>query len=611
MGDALDKASSIWANLLTQKQLQSLGIKDEEEAKPNKRPRRKEHSVSTSASSDNTKAMVQVMAKILLRHEDSLHVLLQEYEFVLWIQPGEGSLLPILLARHVAWQKSNKSTSLRHSMALCMIETLKERLDILQKAPASEDMVQDCIKYHLIDANQMMPFLRWDAGGTAIAADQGQASSHRRGESDHPDDPSDPSIGTGHHPSLPLPLQSSDGRGLGQGSPISMDCGQSHTGRTLESLANRVISQHLATCEIDPAATDPTTHSACEAAGKDDVDDRTKFLVRILENDTSTMCFVNAALIALAWCTLLCQGMKPSCWAFGFELLRGICQWNLLPLNLRVFQPFLWLLFGAFQIADLAVQQDILEFTAFIIDRLSPSFISCRWCTKFQHITRVSHPVLDSEKGDRYAPILLRFVNYLDDTCNLTDLIANWHDSSGLCRASNQERRCLILMFDRHVDGQNSKCTQKVQWMSDTVSFPCFADAEGNVAFQPFSIAAVAYHIGHTPNTGHHRTALKYHGQWLVYDDNRLPDHSSVLRDEVLRNITMIWLVQPNAHCCQDNGTSTWTRPPSVRASCSSPIGSECPHHRLHWPLHMGAADEEAGPADNEPAAKRSKSDTT
>ena len=168
MGDALDKSSSIWANLLTQKQLQSLGIKDEEEAKPNKRPRRKEHTASTSASSDSTKAMVQVMAKILLRHEDSLHVLLQEYEFVLWIQPGEGSLLPILMACNLAWQKGSKSTSLRHSMALCMIETLKERLDKLQKAPASEDMVQDCIKYHLIDANQMMPFLRWDAGAQQL-----------------------------------------------------------------------------------------------------------------------------------------------------------------------------------------------------------------------------------------------------------------------------------------------------------------------------------------------------------------------------------------------------------------------------------------------------------
>ena len=323
MGDALDKASSIWANLLTQKQLQSLGIKDEEEAKPNKRPRRKEHTASTSASSDSTKAMVQVMAKILLRHEDSLHVLLQEYEFVLWIQPGEGSLLPILMACNLAWQKGSKSTSLRHSMALCMIETLKERLDKLQKAPASEDMVQDCIKYHLIDANQMMPFLRWDAGAQQLLPTKdkplpiGEVS--RIIQTIHLILP----VGTGNHPSLPLPLQGSDGRGIRQGSSVSLDSGQSHAGRTLESLANRVISQHLATCEIDIAATDPTKNSTCEAAGKDDVDDHTKFMVRILENDTSTMCFVNAALIALAWCTLLCQGLNPSCWAFGFELLRG------------------------------------------------------------------------------------------------------------------------------------------------------------------------------------------------------------------------------------------------------------------------------------------------
>ena len=123
--------------------------------------------------------MVQVMAKILLRHEDSLHVLLQEYEFVLWIQPGEGSLLPILMACHLEWQKGCKTISLRHSMALRTIETLKDRLDKLQQAPASADVVKDCIKFHLIDANQMMPFLRPSApsagGLRRIAA---EAKSH-------------------------------------------------------------------------------------------------------------------------------------------------------------------------------------------------------------------------------------------------------------------------------------------------------------------------------------------------------------------------------------------------------------------------------------------------
>ena len=162
MGADLDKASTIWANLLTESQLQSLGIKDEEKDQPNKRPRRKDRSVSTSATSADAQALMKVMAKLILRHEDTIHVLLQEYEFVLWIQPGEGSLLPVLMACHQEWQKSAKSQSLRHTMALKTIETLRDRLDRLQKAQPSADVVQDCIKYHLIDANQMMPYLRWD-----------------------------------------------------------------------------------------------------------------------------------------------------------------------------------------------------------------------------------------------------------------------------------------------------------------------------------------------------------------------------------------------------------------------------------------------------------------
>ena len=111
----------------------------------------------------NTAAMVKVMAKILLRHEDTIHVLLQEMEFVLFLKPGEGSLLPILMACHKEWQEGPKTHTLRHTMALTMISTLKERLDRLQGAPASADVVKDCIRFNLIDASQQMPYLRWDA----------------------------------------------------------------------------------------------------------------------------------------------------------------------------------------------------------------------------------------------------------------------------------------------------------------------------------------------------------------------------------------------------------------------------------------------------------------
>jgi hypothetical protein len=166
MGDALDNANLIWNGLLTPSQLQSLGIKDADNSGPSKRQRKKDRGSSTTASrsepSDKNTEMLKVMARILLRHEDTIHVLLQEMEFVLFLNPGEGSLLPILMACHKEWQTGSKLQTLRHTMALKVITTLKERLDKLQQAPASADVVQDCIRYNLIDAKQQMPYLRWD-----------------------------------------------------------------------------------------------------------------------------------------------------------------------------------------------------------------------------------------------------------------------------------------------------------------------------------------------------------------------------------------------------------------------------------------------------------------
>jgi hypothetical protein len=151
--------------------------------------------------------------------------------------------------------------------------------------------------------------------------------------------------------------------------------------------------------------------------------------------------------------------------------------------------------------------------------------------------------MLDSEKGDRFSPILMRFIDHTALQCTLNDLILHWHDVSGFCRASDQERRCLILMFDRHIEGLAQKCTQKIVITDDTIVFPCFIDTEGHISFQTFHIAAVTFHIGLGPHSGHHRVAIRYHGSWLVYDDNRLPDIIESLTNEILCNMTMVWLV--------------------------------------------------------------------
>ena len=356
----------------------------------------------------------------------------------------------------------------------------------------------------------------------------------------------------------------------------------------MESLANRVISQHLATCEADTEATNATAIGIDQAAGQDVVDDRNKFLVRVLVNDSGTMCFVNAALIALSWLTLLCQCLTPSRWSHGYELMRGICQWNPLPLNLRVFQPFLWLLFGAFTEDDLSSQQDILEFTAFITDRLKPQFLSCSWCTRFQFTTQVSHPMLDSEKGEKFAPILLRFINYQDPSCTLTDLVSHWHDDSGVCRASDQAGDCIIFMIDRHIEGQNSKCRQRIDLPSGEILFPCFADTTGTIAFQSYRLAAVTFHIGQTPNGGHHRTALRYRGRWLIYEDNSLPEQVTDLEADILCNLTTLWLVSPSSLAVRtmdrapepESGDATTPAGSSLAGTSRSHDSADQPQHK-------------------------------
>jgi hypothetical protein len=238
--------------------------------------------------------------------------------------------------------------------------------------------------------------------------------------------------------------------------------------------------------------------------------------------------------------------LEPDQWQFGFELMRGLTQWSCVPLNVQLYPPFRWLLTGVWSDDELLAQQDIIEFGSILLSRMMPKFVSCSWTTRIQHMTKEVHPHLDSEKGAQYSPILLRFADINAPCSSLVALIDSWHDSSGLCRANDQACPCLILMLDRHLPGLNQKCQQRVDIADGIVHFPCFISDDGDISFTQFDIAAISFHVGNNPNSGHHRTAVRYQKQWLVYDDNRLPDIMPFLTDQILQNITLIWLIQCN-----------------------------------------------------------------
>ena len=172
--EGIDAANKIWGNLLSKEQMQTLGIdgtsngsnkRHRPEIPKKKDPKHKANSNSDSKTLVPTELLVN-LTKLVIRHEDSINVMLQESEFILHLNPGKGSVLPQLLQTSRTWHQdsSARKMPLRHLLALTMMLTLEARTKILMEAAPTEELFQDCVQYHLVVNNQdkTMPFLRWD-----------------------------------------------------------------------------------------------------------------------------------------------------------------------------------------------------------------------------------------------------------------------------------------------------------------------------------------------------------------------------------------------------------------------------------------------------------------
>ena len=383
---------------------------------------------------------------------------------------------------------------------------------------------------------------------TEAHAEQRESTPNWRSAQDHAecgeDSPDGPFGGT----EISCHDQAAAGRSSSENSAVSADHWQQDEWRTVEHTAQHLLSLHLAACPLYTETTDAAEKQSWETtpenAVRDPRDDQVKKLVRVLMNTTGTACYINAFMVALSWCTLLTHSLTSNVWQLGFELMRGLTQWSCVPLNVQLFPPFRWLLTGVWSDDELLAQQDIIEFGSILLSRLQPTFISCRWTTRVQHVTKEVDTHLDSENGPRYSPILIRFSNMHESCSHLSDLITLWHDPLGLCRAADQARDCILLMLDRHDPEQNTKCLQRVDIDEGLISFPCLMTDDGDIEFIEYVVVAISFHVGAGPQSGHHRTAVRYRQQWLVYDDNRLPDIIPHLTCHILQNSTLIWLVK-------------------------------------------------------------------
>jgi hypothetical protein len=245
--------------------------------------------------------------------------------------------------------------------------------------------------------------------------------------------------------------------------------------------------------------------------------------------------------------TLLVDGFHPQMWTTGFELLRNVYEAAHRPMNLLHHNPFLWLLMGSWTVDRLHHQQDVCEFTIYLLSLMRPKFIHCGWVTKVALTADPSDGLLESEKGQQHTPILLPYIDHQDATCQLQDLVFQWHDPQGFCRAATEVGSHLVLMLDRFNPETQLKCTQMI-YFHDQLLFPCFQDSTGTIHLEHFDICGVIFHLGNSPQAGHYRAALRYQNAWMIYDDNRAPDKKVELPAEVFQNCTMFWLTRPNAH---------------------------------------------------------------
>ena len=55
-----------------------------------------------------------------------------------------------------------ETCTLAPSLAQHMVQTRYTRPEVLHKAPQTDALFRDCVKYHIINEAKEMPFLRWD-----------------------------------------------------------------------------------------------------------------------------------------------------------------------------------------------------------------------------------------------------------------------------------------------------------------------------------------------------------------------------------------------------------------------------------------------------------------
>ena len=112
----------------------------------------------------NAPEMLQLMARMVLRQEDTINSLLTEHQFLVHVNIGNGSILPDLIQVTQNWKtdQSGAKIPLRHQLASTMMTLLRDRVQKLSVSKTDDEVVKECWRFHVLNQNMEMPFLRWN-----------------------------------------------------------------------------------------------------------------------------------------------------------------------------------------------------------------------------------------------------------------------------------------------------------------------------------------------------------------------------------------------------------------------------------------------------------------
>ena len=338
------------------------------------------------------------------------------------------------------------------------------------------------------------------------------------------------------HPEISCPEEGPGQPRLERGCNIPMALDGDHgNARPASAL---VLSQYLASRGCGSEETDSSKISSCKTVG---ISCEPK-IIRVCTNRPGVFCWLNACSIGLCWLGIVCDS-TGSDWKVGRWLFEELTQYSPMPLTIyHGGTAFHQMLCEWAESHSLKRQQDVADFLSFCLPALAPGFYSSKWMPSWAIMDDNNIAQDHDEKGSQFAPLLFSIDNATEDG-SLQSLINHWHDATRHARTLLGCPAGTCIHLNRLRGTENAWKDQSNVFVSSHVLLPCHT--AGCLAWIPFTVVAITYHLGSSLMSGHWKTIL-WQGdpwfRWMDYDDDKIPIVYSDIPQEVQQNWTIVWL---------------------------------------------------------------------